>query len=67
MTSERECDYHGWDGKCLKPCRDDDRYQTEDGRVLLLCRNHRSPKRRPTNAYVARTERVAVKWIGAEV
>ena len=32
--------------------------------MLYLCANHRSPQRGPGNAYVERTERVAVQWIG---
>ena len=66
LIHAHECDYHGWDGPCLKPCRADDRYLADDGRILYLCRNHRSPKRMDTNTYVERTKRVACKWIGAE-
>ena len=61
-----ECSYHGWDGPCRKPCRADDQYQAADGRVLFLCANHRSPNRRACNAYIDRTERVAVTWVGGE-
>lgn len=61
-----ECDYHGWDGPCRKPCRADDRYVTRDGRTLFLCANHRYTRRRPCTAYVDRIERVAVTWGGGE-
>ena len=66
LVQSHECSYYGWDGPCLRPCRDDDRYVSDDGRSVFLCANHRRLRRLPTKMYVNRTEPLVVTWAGDE-